>query len=58
MEHSVSFAFSLDQKVKTPFGDVGIVSTCGFDDSGEVYYVKTATGGNWFKESQLEAVPL
>ena len=51
----VTFQFDLDQHVKTPFGDVGIVGTCGLDDSGEVYYVKTATGGNWFKESQLEA---
>lgn len=51
----VTFKFSLDQPVMTPFGDQGIVSTCGVDDSGVVYYVKTATGGNWFKESQLTA---
>lgn len=51
----VKFAFSLDQKVVTPFGTVGIVSLCGFDEGGVCYYVKTETGGNYFKESQLTA---
>lgn len=47
------FAFKLDDKVKTPFGDPAIVSMCAVDEGGNTYYVKTATGGNWFKESQL-----
>lgn len=52
---TATFKFVIDQKVKTPFGDVGLVSTAAVDDSGVVYFVKTAAGGNWFKESQLEA---
>ena len=49
------FKFNLDQRVVTPFGDVGIVSTCAVDDGGNTYFVKTQAGGNWFKESQLSA---
>lgn len=51
----VTFKFNLDQRVVSPFGDQGIVSTCGVDNSGNVYYVKTSSGGNWFKESELTA---
>jgi hypothetical protein len=51
----VTFKFTLDQQVKTPFGDLGVVSMLAVDDGGNQYYVKTATGGNWFKESQITA---
>lgn len=51
--YQVTFKFGLNQRVTTPFGDPGIVTTQGVDDSGINYYVKTSTGGNWFREDQL-----
>jgi hypothetical protein len=51
----VTFKFTLDQKVTTPFGDVGLISMLAVDDGGNTYFVKTKDGGNWFKESQLTA---
>jgi len=52
----VTFKFSPGQRVTTPFGDLGIVSTAGVDEAGTLsYFVKTATGGNWFNEDQLTA---
>lgn len=51
----VEFSFILDQKVKTPFDEIGIVSMLGVDDGGKTYFVKTAATGAWFKESQLTA---
>jgi hypothetical protein len=50
----IKFEFELDQQVQTPFGEMGIIATLGFDESGRIYYVKTKDGGNWFKESQLK----
>jgi len=50
---TVSFEFDIDEQVKTPFGDLGIVSMLGYDDGGPQYFVKTKEGGNWYKESQL-----
>lgn len=51
---TVSFAFHLDQKVRTPFGEQGLVSMLAYDESGKVYFVKTRSTSNWFKESQLQ----
>jgi hypothetical protein len=50
---NATFKFGLDQKVATPFGEVGIVKMCAVDETGINYYVKTAGGGNWFKEAEL-----
>ena len=52
---NITFKFMLDQAAKTPFGEEGLISMLGVDDGGNTYYVKTNTGGNWFKESQLTA---
>lgn len=49
----VTFKFTLDQNVTTPFGEAGLITVLGYDENGNTYYVKTAGGGNWFKESQL-----
>lgn len=46
--------FELDERVKTPFGDEGLVSMLGVDDGGNIYYVKTKDSSNWFKEGQLK----
>ncbi|MES2207301.1 MAG: hypothetical protein V4525_10990 [Pseudomonadota bacterium] len=51
----VEFKFSLDQKVKTTFGSIGIVSMLGFDSGGQHYYVKTEHNDAWLKECHLEA---
>jgi len=53
----VTFKFELDQKVKTIFGDVGIIVTLAFDE-GELikYWVQRSTDSQWMKENQLEAV--
>lgn len=48
-----TFKFALNQRVTTPFGDAGIVTTQAVDNSGVNYYVKTSAGGNWFKEDEL-----
>lgn len=53
---TVEYVYKIDQKVKTPFGDVGIVSMLGFDDGGNQYFVKTATDGQWYKEKQLSPI--
>lgn len=51
----ISFEFELNQKVTTPFEEIGIIATLAVDDGGIIYYVKTAAGGNWFKQDQLAA---
>jgi hypothetical protein len=51
----VNFEFAPDAKVKTVLGEIGIVDMCAIDNNGnEIYYVKTLTGGNWFKKGQLK----
>ena len=50
---TVQYEYDLDQKVKTPFGEEGLISMLAFDDGGNCYYVKTAKDSNWFKEGQL-----
>ncbi len=50
---TIEFKYELDEKVITPFGDLGIIGMLGFDDGGPQYYVKTSVASNWFKESQL-----
>lgn len=50
---TVEYKYDLDEKVSTPFDQVGIVTMLGFDEGGNQYYVKTANTGSWFKESQL-----
>jgi hypothetical protein len=49
----VEYKYDIDQKVKTPFGEEGIVSMLGFDEAGNQYHVKTANDSQWFKEKQL-----
>lgn len=51
--NEVTFKFDLNQRVTTPFGDPGIVTTQAVDNGGVSYYVKTSAGGNWFKEDEL-----
>lgn len=51
--YEAKFKFALNQRVHTPFGDLGIVTTQAVDNSGVNYYVKTSAGGNWFKEDEL-----
>ncbi len=51
---TIAFEFDMDGKVTTPFGDPGIISMLGYDDGGICYYVRTQTGGNWFKEKDLQ----
>lgn len=51
----ITFKFTLDQNVTTRFGEHGIVEMCAVDEVGLRYYVKTAGGGNWFKEAELSA---
>jgi len=52
---TLEFKFDIDQKVKTPFGDEGLVTMLGHDDGGNCYHVKTAKDGQWYKEKQLIA---
>lgn len=50
----LEFEFYLEENVLTPFGDQGIISMLGYDESGCVYYVKTSTSEMWFKEKQIK----
>lgn len=52
---AITFKFEIDQRVTTPFGDVGVVDVQAVDAGGITYYVKTAAGGNWLKEAQIAA---
>lgn len=49
----ITFKYAVDAKVTTPFGEPAIVQMCAVDELGIQYYVKTAGGGNWFKEAEL-----
>lgn len=51
----VNFKFELDEKVKTVFGDNGIVVMCAIDDGGNTYYVKVRHNSQWFKEAELQS---
>lgn len=50
----VEFKYEIDQKVKTFFGDVGIIELAAIDDKNLIkYYVQRSNDSQWFKESQL-----
>ena len=48
------FKFDIDQKVKTLFGQIGIIELCAVDNSRVIQYsVKTKDSSMWYKEDQL-----
>jgi hypothetical protein len=50
------FIFEIDQRVKTPFGDVGIVNMAALnDDKKQCYFIKRDVESKWFKETELES---
>ena len=51
---AVEYKFNIDEKVKTVFGDIGIVVKLGFDAGGKQYFIKRSDSSKWFKESELE----
>lgn len=51
----VKFEYEIDQEVKTPFGDSGIITMLGYDDGEKCYYVRTSKDSQWYKEKQLTA---
>ena len=51
----VEFKFNIDQRVVTPFEEVGIVEMLGVDDGGNKYFVITPTNSVWFKEEKLKS---
>lgn len=51
---TVDYKFTLDQRVITPFNEMGIISMLGFDEAGNQYYVKGKSESNWFKEKDLQ----
>lgn len=57
MKTEVVFAFSIDQKVKTMFGDIGYVKSLTVDDTNcNKVYVQRSSDSAWFKENELESV--
>ena len=50
----VEFKYELEQKLTTPFDDVGIVQSRAQDDGGIKYYLQTKLKGCWYKESELK----
>lgn len=51
---TVTYRFDIDEMVKTPFMDEGIVIMLAFDDGEQKYYVQTKRNSGWFKEKQLQ----
>jgi hypothetical protein len=50
----VKFLYKIGQKVKTIFGDIGIVDMAAIDDSKAIkYYIKRSSESQWFKESEI-----
>lgn len=52
----INFKFEINQKVITIFGDIGIIDMFGFNEAGNLYYVKRKTSESWLKEDQIEAI--
>ena len=53
---TVDFKFSIDDKVKTPIGDHGIVTNLMLDNTNEKeVFIQTSNSGNWWREDQVEA---
>lgn len=53
-EMVITFAFSPGEKVKTPWGDMGIVEDCAVNlDGGLRYYVLRDENSKWFTADQL-----
>lgn len=54
---AITFRFDIDQRVKTMFGDIGIVKSLAIDDARcQKVYVQRNSDSEWFKESELELV--
>jgi hypothetical protein len=51
----VTFKFTNNQEVLTPFGTAGIITMCAVDDGGVKYFVNTAAVGMWLSEDKLTA---
>ena len=57
MKKNIRFKFTPNQKVKTLFGDVGVVMLCGIDDSPfQKFFVQISTNCQWFNDEQLTAI--
>jgi len=53
----VDFLYSIDQQVKTMFGDVGVVKSLLLDDGGKKKaWVQRSTESAWFDESDIKPV--
>jgi hypothetical protein len=51
----VTFTFVPDDKVTTPFGEMGIVTMCAIDDNRKITYaVKGSSQTQWYKEGELQ----
>lgn len=46
----VQFKFKLNQVVKTPLGEKGIITMLGVDASGPQYFVVTKNNSQWFTQ--------
>ena len=51
----VTFKFHVHDRIITPFGQEGIVSTCAYTRGGKRYYVDLPEArGDWFDEELLK----
>lgn len=56
-ETTCTFAFTPGQIVKTPWGDMGIITMAALnEDGGQDYFVKRNKASKWLQGSQLEAL--
>lgn len=52
-----AFELSPGQRVKTPWGDIGIITMAAVnEDMGRDYFVKRSKESGWFRADQLETV--
>ena len=51
----VRFKFALEQKVQTPFDNMGIVAMQAVDAGGVHYFIQMEKSLCWYRESQLRA---
>jgi hypothetical protein len=53
---TIEFKYNLDEKVKLPMGDLGIITMLGYRDNTAYYFVITSQNSTWYKENLLEKV--
>lgn len=55
MKRTVEFEHDIDDRVKTPFGNKGIITSLSYDNTRSLqYYVDSEKAHAWYRGDQLE----